>query len=250
MSMVNKVAVVTGAGTRIGAAIAGALAQPKRGKPGALVVVHYNTSGDKANDVVASILSIGGSAVAYGANLSDEDAAKHITEFALREFGRPVQILVNSAAPFPKNTILDFTASDFDYAMQAIARGPALLTQAVAQALPGGWHAAVTNIIDVMVGSKPYADRTTYAMAKAALRELTFDAAKNLAPHIRVNAISPGAILQAAGEDAAHHQAVISGVPLGREGGVKAIVSAVLFLIENDFITGIDLPVDGGAHLL
>lgn len=251
MNITDKVAVVTGAGKideggkpRIGNALAMELAQK-----GARVLVHYSSSKEGAEQTVKQIDGFGGKATLFQASLADNDVGEKIIREAEKYFGKPVQILVNSAATFPTDDILTTTETSMLETFKIISVGPSLLMQAMARALPETEEGVVINIIDARIGRRPYPDHYSYALAKAAFSEGSTSAALSLAPRIRVVRVSPGAILQAAGKSAAHHEKVVSAVPLGREGGVGAIVKAVLDAIDNDFITGSNVVVDGGASL-
>ncbi len=248
MNIENIVAIVTGAGRkgRLGHAIAIALAER-----GAHILVHYHSSKEGAEDVAHEIKKLGVRVAICQADMVDDLVGEKLVGIATKELGASPQILINTAAPFPKDSISDFYADEFSSTMRSIALGPALTMHAMVKALPNGKEGAIVNLIDVRIGNRPYADRLSYGAAKAALREITFAAAVELAPRgIRVNSISPGAALQATGMDKKHHENVLEKVPLGREAGADAIAQAVVFLIEHGYSTGVDFPVDGGAHLV
>jgi len=207
MNTENIIAVVTGAGRkgRLGHAIALALAER-----GANILVHYHSSKEGAEEVAQEIEKLGVRAAICQADMSSASAGEKLIDTAIKELGAPPQILINSGAPFPKDSVSDFEADEFSSTVHAIARGPALAMQAMVNALPKEKEGVIVNFIDVRVGNRPYPERISYGAAKAALREITFAAAVDLAPRgIRVNSISPGAALQAAGMDKKHHEVVM-----------------------------------------
>lgn len=252
MKIQGKVAVVTGAGKvdpngnpRIGNHIAFKLA-----KLGAKVLIHYSSSEEGAMKTVREIRNIGGEAIAFQANLAEDNVGEKIISAAQMHFKAPVQILINSASTFPADDILTFNPDLALETFKIIGIGPTLLMQSMVTRLPEEIEGVIVNFIDARINNRPYPDHLAYSMGKAALSEASAAIALQLAKeNIRVVRVSPGAILQAAGKSIEHHKQVISTVPLGREGGVEAIWKAVLFAIKNDFLTGNNIIVDGGKSL-
>lgn len=252
MNITNKVAIVTGAGRvdergnpRIGNAIALALAEH-----GARILIHYASSKEGAEQTMRTIRESGGDAFAFQADLADERVGEKLVREAQDRFGAPVQILINSAAVFPTDTLSTFDAESAIRTFRIIGVGPTLLMRAMAETLPQNLEGVIINIIDARIGGRPYPDHLTYAMAKAAFSEASTAAALELARrNIRVVRISPGVILQAAGKSAEHHEKVLGTVPLGHEGGTQAITKAIISVIDNDFVTGSNIVIDGGASL-
>lgn len=248
MDIKDNIAIVTGAAKegRLGEAIALALSER-----GAHILVHYLHENENPEAALKKIRAHGVRAASLQADTAQADVGTQLVRAAKDTLGKTPRILINSGAPFPSDSVRTFDPDTMTATVHAILRGPALLMQAFASELPQDKEGAgvIVNIIDVRVGARPYADHFSYGAAKAALREATFEAARELAPAVRVNAISPGVILPAAGSDKAHHEQVLASVPLGREGGVHAITQAVINLIEHDYLTGVDLPVDGGVRL-
>ncbi len=247
MNIKDKIAIVTGSGRkgRLGHTIATFLA-----KKGANILVHYNSSKEGAEEVARELKEIGVQVAICQVDMSDVDAGKKLINTSIKELGAPPQILINASAPFPQDSISDFDSEKFSNTINAIARGPALAMQAMVNALPEDKDGVIINFIDVRIGNRPYPNRISYGAAKSAISEITTGAAIDLAPRIRVNAISPGAALPASGMSEEHHKKVLEGVPLGREIGGKSIAEAVISLIENDSLTGVNLPVDGGSRLM
>ena len=241
MELSGKVALVTGAGRRVGRAIAVALA-----KAGAEVLVHYHHSRQEAEGTVEAIRAAGRPGRALCADLAcPEEIAGLFAEIA----GAPgrLDVLVNNAAVYHRTPLETLTAGQWDAEMAINARAPALC---IRHALPlmreGG---AIINIVDISADA-PRPAYPAYCASKAALWALTVSAAKALAERkIRVNAVSPG--VAAWPEDASPQQiqTVLARVPQGRAGAPEDIAEAVLFLARQDYITGENLRVDGGWHL-
>ncbi|WKZ82001.1 MAG: SDR family oxidoreductase [Acidimicrobiia bacterium] len=239
MELQGVTALVTGAGRRVGRAIALGLAGA-----GANLVVHYNRSADEAEEVAGEIRSLGVEATTVGGDLGGEAAAVMAGAGPLA----PVRVLVNSAASFPDDTLMDVDRDGWDRTLAVNLTGPVFLTQAFAAALPSDAEGAVVNITDWRT-SRPYRDHFSYTVAKGALDTFTLAAAEALAPRIRVNAVALGAILPPPGRDSAYLRELAREIPVQRVGGTEPVVAAVLALLANDFITGEILRVDGGAHL-
>ncbi len=242
MDLVGKAAVVTGAARRIGATIAHSLAAR-----GASVVVHYRSSAGAAEDTVASIRDRGGSAIAVGGDLSLAADAERLFTATLDAFGR-ADVLVNNASTFRRTPVDTLEEADWDDMIDNnlhAARHPALRF--------GRWmrdqgDGAIVNIADT-AAERPWRGYLPYSIAKAGIVALTRGLAKELAPAVRVNAIAPGPIVFPDDFDDAAREREIARTLLRREGHPQNIADAVLALVENDYITGVLLPVDGGRSL-
>ncbi len=243
MEIAGRVALVTGGATRVGRALTMALAGA-----GADVFIHYNRSAGPAEQTAAEVAALGRRAAVGGANLGDPSVAAGLVEDATAALG-PVSILVNSASGFPEDTLADATLEDMKRTLDLTLLSPVFLTQAFAAALPDGLDGAVVNITDVKT-TTPYRKRFSYVIAKGGVDTLTRAAAVALGPQIRVNAVALGVILPPPGEDDAYAARLASRLPLGRVGGTDPVASAVLALVENDFITGEIVRIDGGGHLV
>ncbi len=160
-----------------------------------------------------------------------------------------MSILVNSASGFPEDTIHDVELDQWRRTHDLTLATPVFLTQAFAAALPETSDGAVLNVTDVKTRT-PYRRRFSYIVAKGALDSFTRAAAVGLAPRIRVNAVALGVILPPPGEDAAYAESLARRLPLERVGGTDPVVAAGLALLENDFVTGEIVRVDGGGHLV
>ena len=183
-----------------------------------------------------------------GADLSDPTTTAGLIEEATGALG-PISILVNSASGFPTDTLDDVTLDALRATADLTLFSPALLTQAFAAALPDDEQGAVVNVTDVRT-MFPYKDHLSYMLAKGGLDTLTRASAIALAPRIRVNAVALGVILPPPGEDDDYVAKLAAGVPLQKAGGTTPVADAVVALVENDFVTGEIIRIDGGAHLV
>ena len=243
MDIINRVALVTGGARRVGRAIAVALADA-----GASVFVHYNRSAGPAEDTLAEIHSRGGRGAIGSADLGDPATAPQLIDMASDALGE-VSILVNSASGFATDTINDVDLATWKRSHDLTLAAPVFLTQAFAAALGEDSQGAVLNVTDVRT-TTPYLKHFSYVVAKGGLDTFTRAAAVALAPQIRVNAVALGVILPPPGEDAAYVEGLAADLPLQRVGGTDPVVAAALHLIENDFVTGEIIRVDGGGHLV
>jgi pteridine reductase len=243
MELEGKVAIVTGAGVRLGRAQALALAEQ-----GVRIVVHYNTSSGPAAEVVQQIQSMGRDAIAVQADLSQPMRAPAIVERAIARFGK-ADILVNSASVFEPGGWEDTTEESWDRHFDINLKSPFFLTQAFARQVGTGRQGHIVNIADWRA-AYPGIGHVAYTLTKAALVAMTKSLAQALAPQIQVNAIAPGLILPPPGQGPEYLDRRASGIPLQRTGSAGEITKALLFLLRSDFVTGELLFVTGGQHLL
>jgi pteridine reductase len=243
MELLHRVAIVTGAGVRLGRAQALALAEQ-----GARLVIHYNTSSGPAAEVVRQIRSMGSDAIAVQADLSQPMHAPALVEQAIAYFGH-VDILVNSASIFEPGYWHDTTEENWDRHFDINLKSPFFLTQAFAKQIGREGRGHVVNIADWRAVS-PGTDHVAYTLTKAALVAMTKSLAQALAPQIQVNAIAPGLILPPPGHGPEYLDRHAPRVPLRRTGSADEIAEALLFLLRSDFVTGELLYVTGGEHLL
>lgn len=233
---------ITGAGKRIGRALALGLAED--GYP---IAVHHNRSADAAKEVVTAIRQKGGIADRFQADLGNEqDIAGLVTQVAER-LGPPC-VLINNASTFEKDDILTATKESWDLHFSVNLRAPYLLTQNFARVLPKDRQGAIINIIDHRVW-KLNPLFSTYTLSKSALWTLTQTAAQALAPRIRVNAIGPGPVLPSVHQDKNSFADEASSTLLGRGPSLEEIVNTVRFLLETPSVTGQMIALDGGQHL-
>jgi NAD(P)-dependent dehydrogenase (short-subunit alcohol dehydrogenase family) len=237
-----RTALVTGAAARIGRAIALDLADA-----GWAVAVHYRGSATAAEAVVDAIAAAGGRAAALGANLADEAATDALVERATEALG-PVGCLVNNASAFDDDRIDTMTRASWDRHMEVNLRAPAVLTQAMAEALPTDATGCIVNLVDQRVlNLTPYF--LSYTLSKAALWTLTRTTALALAPRIRVNAIGPGPVLPSARQSRAQFDDQVARLPLGRGATPEDIARTVRYIVSMEAMTGQLITLDGGQHL-
>lgn len=234
-------ALVTGAGGRLGRALAVRLAE--RGHD---VAVHFNGSREGAEGTAAAVRGLGRRAETLGADLLDPAAAAALVGRAAGALGGPLAVLVNSASIFDRDRLPNATAEGFTRHMAVHGLAPMLLTQAFATQAPDG--ALVVNMIDAGV-LHPGPDFFTYALSKSVLATMTRTAALALAPRVRVNAIAPGPTLPAPRQSAEHFEALRAATPLGGGSSVEDLAGALDYLLGARAVTGVVLPVDGGQHL-
>ena len=238
----KPVAVVTGAARRVGREIALAMAER-----GLAVVVHHGTSTVEANVLVNRIRSQGGTAVAVSADLRDPRAAAMAVFEAAAELGE-VTTLINSAAVFQNRALpwVDLYHCNVHLSVNLLA--PIFLAQQFIRQLGEGQRGHIINILDWRA-QRPGADHLIYTATKAALSSVTKSLALQLAPLIQVNGLAPGAILPPEDRTNWHEQRAITSIPLKRTGSPKALVDAINFLLDANFITGEILNVTGGEEL-
>ncbi len=238
----KPVAVVTGAARRVGREIALAMAER-----GLAVVVHHGTSAVEANVLVNRIRSQGGTAVAVSADLRDPRAAAMAVFEAAAELGE-VTTLINSAAVFQNRALpwVDLYHCNVHLSVNLLA--PIFLAQQFIRQLGEGQRGHIINILDWRA-QRPGADHLVYTATKAALSSVTKSLALQLAPLIQVNGLAPGAILPPEDRTNWHEQRAITSIPLKRTGSPKALVDAINFLLDANFITGEILNVTGGEEL-
>jgi pteridine reductase len=233
----GKVALVTGAGKRLGRAIALRLAEE-----GADVVVHYGNSAKEAADVVGRIEEMGQKAVALQANLQDVNEIRKLFLDAGNELGK-LDLLVNSAANFLPGSVISTTEEIWDASLDTNVKAPFFCSQAAAPMLRRS-KGAVVNFADTggLIGWPGF---LPHSVSKAGVVMLTKCLAKALAPEVRVNAIAPGTITMP-GDPPEWERDFVKLAPLSRTGKPSDIADAVVYLATAEFLTGQVLVVDGG----
>lgn len=240
------VAVVTGGAKRIGRVIATEL--HARGYD---IALHYRASSDEANALADELNAARAqSCTLFQADLaSAAGAAALAAEVAAR--CPAVDVLVNNASGFAPTPIATCTEAEFDAMLASNLKGPYFLIQGLLPALREG-GGSIVNILDVHI-DRPLPDFNAYGAAKAGLASLTRSLALELGPDVRVNGVSPGAILwpeDDAAYDAATRERTVAATPLGRLGDPSDIARTVAFLVDDaPFVTGQVIPVDGGRGL-
>jgi NAD(P)-dependent dehydrogenase (short-subunit alcohol dehydrogenase family) len=242
--MSGQAVLVTGAGKRVGAALAEAL-----GTAGWAVFVHYNRSSDDAEAVAARIERAGGRARTVGGNLSDPETPARIMAECAHVPDMPLRALVNNASVFDYDTAETFSRAVLDKQLAVNTIAPVALSHAFAGALPKGAHGAVVNFLDQKLWNlNP--DFFSYTISKYALRGATELLAQALAPRVRVNAVAPGLTLPSGGQSAADFDAVKARNLLRRRNEVSDLIGAVRFLLETPWVNGQAIRADSGEHLL
>ncbi len=242
----KPVALITGAGRRIGAAMAAHLHQA-----GYRILIHYRSSAGEAEQLRDRLnQQQPESAHCLQADLADLTQVQQLATDALNIWQR-VDVLINNASSFYPTAIGDITESDWQDLFSSNAQAPLFLSQALVPALKQQ-QGCILNIADIHA-FKPLKQHTTYCMAKAANTMLTQSLARELAPEIRVNGIAPGAILwpeQEAELSPGQQQEILNDIPLQRSGCEQDIAQTALFLIQQaPYITGQIIAVDGGRSL-
>lgn len=239
MVLSGKRALVTGAGKRLGRATSLALASE-----GVSVVVHYQTSQEAAEGCAEAVRGLGVKAWTIRADLADASASTSLMARVIETAG-PIDILVNNASIFPRNSLADITWDDVAENMQVNAVSPLFVSRSFAAQSRGG---SIINVLDTRV---VHHDRVhaAYHLSKRTLATLTRMMALEYAPSIRVNAVAPGLILPPPGEDDAYMKKMVGSIPLERMGAAEDVTDAILYLLRSDFVTGQTIFVDGGFHM-
>jgi NAD(P)-dependent dehydrogenase (short-subunit alcohol dehydrogenase family) len=237
MDINGKVALITGSAKRIGKEIALDLA-----RRGAGIAVHYRSSASEAREVA------GVAGALFQAELTDTHAIDRMFRDITNKFGR-LDILVNSASVFSPATADAATPEEWDLEMDTNARAPFFVAQHAARLMRKSGGGKIINIADV-AGELIWPAYLPYSVSKAALIAVNRGLAKAYAPEIQVNAIAPGPVLFPEYYTEEQKQSAIERTLLKRAGSAHDIVNAVVFLIENDYITGEVIHVDGGRHIL
>jgi pteridine reductase len=236
----GQVALVTGAGKRIGRAVALRLA-----REGADIVIHYNRSKSEADEAVAEIENIGRKSMAVQADLSDVTQIGRLFQHASARYGR-LDILVNSAANFLPARLEDTTEKTWDTVLDTNLKAPFFCAQAAAPMLKKS-SGVIINFADIG-GILAWPGYIPHCASKAGVIMLTKCLAKALAPEVRVNAIAPGTITMS-GDPSEWEADFIRRAPLHRAGTTEDIADAVSYLVHAKFVTGQVLVLDGGRIL-
>ncbi len=240
-ALAGRVALVTGAGRRVGRAIALAL-----GAQGMRVVVHYNASAEGARETARLIVQSGAQASTVQADLADVSACERLVDDTVRE-QRELFLLVNSAAIMMRTPIGSVSRRDWDEMYAINVRAPFFIAQRAAPALREV-RGNVVNIAD-LAAFESWTTYVPHGMTKAALVQMTRSLAHALAPEVRVNAVAPGTVLLPEGFDPAQADHLRRTTPLGRLGSPEDVAQAVVYLATADYVTGEVIRVDGGRHI-
>lgn len=238
MELAGRVALITGAGRRLGRAIAIGLAQA-----GCDVAVHFHASADGAEQTAQEIRRAGRRAELVAADLRDASAAQGLPDRAAAALGR-LDILVNSAAIMQRVEFASITPEQWRTALELNLTAAFFTAQGAAPHLRAG-RGKIVNVADI-AAFEVWPAYLPLNVSKAGVVMLTRGLARVLAPEVTVNAVAPGAVLPPDDWPEAARAHLAQTTPLGRLGAPGDVVSAVRFLLEQDYLTGVVLPVDGG----
>lgn len=235
-----RVVLVTGAGRRVGAAIAADL-----GAHGWTVAVHHHASAAGAAAIVAGIETQGGRAAAFAADLTDADACAALPAVVVARFGR-LDAVVHAAASLQRTPLGATSAATIDAVLALNLRAPFLLAQASAACLVEG---GALVLIGDHLAEEATAGFAVHGAAKAGVHALVRQLAAALAPRLRVNAVAPGVVLLPDDAPAGLADRLAAEAALGRIGTPADLAGAVRYLLDAPFVTGQVLRVDGGRGL-
>lgn len=231
---------ITGGTRRIGRAIAERLA-----RRGATLALHYRSDDAGRDATSAALEALGATYTWHTGDLGDTDTCARIVQEAVAALGG-IDLLVNNAAMFRRTPLDAMTVDDFDLQMDVNARSVYLLSMHAGRLMKDAGAGAIVNISDISA-ARPWGTHIPYRASKAAVANMTRGFAKALAPEVRVNAVSPGSAIPP--EDAAQGSGIKDSLIAGHS-GAEAIAAAVELLVVNDYMTGVDLFVDGGRSLI
>ena len=241
MEIDGRVALVTGAGTRVGRVIALAL-----GRAGMRVAVHYAGSQRGARETAEEIVAAGSDARTMPGDLTDPATGPRLVEHTAKVFGG-LDVLVNSAAVMLRTPVGEVLVEDWDAMFALNLRAPFFLCQSAARVM-GERGGSIVNIAD-LAAFESWKGYIPHSITKAGLVQMTRGLARALAPKIRVNAIAPGSVLLPEGWTQEQAEKLTSTTPLGRIGKPEDVAQAVLYLLSADYVTGETIIVDGGRHV-
>lgn len=244
MSQPQKIALITGAARRIGAAIARTLHEAGYG-----IILHYHQSEDEARNLVQTLNNLrAGSAWMMKADFQSMDNIEDLIKQALNVSGY-LNVLVNNVSGFYQTPMGSVTGQQWDELMNCNLKAPFFLAQAASSALEES-QGCIVNIVDIYAKSS-LMDFSVYSISKSGLYALTQSLAKELSPVIRVNGVSPGVILWPEHVLDSYKEDVLKYIPLQKKGATIDIANAVLFLVRDAlYMTGEIINVDGGKHLI
>lgn len=230
---------ITGGAKRIGKTLALEFASW-----GYNIALHYRSNDDSAQNVKSKIEALGVACELYKKDLSNiKEADSLIREVFDRQ--NDLSVLINNASIFNKAMITETSNKLISSTMDINFVAPFVLSREFYKIVKSG---NIINFIDTK-SAKNYSKYSIYTLSKKILAEFTKMSALEFAPHIRVNGIAPGLILPPKGEDEAYLDRLAKNIPLQKKGNVSLIVNSIKFLLENDYITGQIIFVDGGQHL-
>ncbi len=240
----SRVALVTGSGKRrVGSQVADALA-----RRGYAVAVHFRSSGAEAAETVASLRKHGVEAEAFQADVADEEAVRALVSGVLERFGR-LDVLVTCAAVWKSKRLEDVTADDVRAHFETNTLGTFLCAQQAGLAMVRQPEGGVLVTLGDWAVERPYLNYASYFPSKGAIPTLTRCLAVELGtrnPRVRVNCVMPGPVMLPPDLPEEERRQAIDATLVKHEGSADNVAQAVLALVDNDFVTGVCLPVDGG----
>ena len=240
----NKVALITGSGRRrVGNVVAAALAAK-----GYSIALHYNASADEARETVVRLNEQGHRAAAFQADVADESQVDRLFEQTLSHFGR-LDVLVTCAAVWERRNLEETTAEDVRRQFGVNTLGTFLCCRKAGLIMAEQPEGGVIVTVGDWATRRPYLNYAAYFAGKGAIPTLTRSMAVELArrnPRVRVNCILPGPVMLPEDLSEADVKGAVAGTLVKRAGTPQHVAHAVVFLVENDFVTGVCLPVDGG----
>lgn len=243
----RKVALVTGSGKRrIGNEVARAL-----GERGYAIAVHYRGSEDEARQTAEQLNAQGIEAAPFHADFADDQAAIQLIERVLTRFGR-IDVLAHCAAAYHSKTLEDITIEDVRREWEVNTLATFVLSQRTGMAMVRQAEGGSIVLFGDWATVRPYRDYAAYFVSKGAIATMTRCLAVELGtrnPRVRVNCIQPGPVLFPPDLPAAERQRSLRSTLARREGSPDCVARAVLHFVENDYLTGVCLPVDGGRTI-
>jgi NAD(P)-dependent dehydrogenase (short-subunit alcohol dehydrogenase family) len=215
-------------------------------RQGFAILLHYHHSEEEAAATADAIRALGMPVYPVQADLTSSTNIESLFS-TLDTLPHPLKVLVNSAALMPRGDVRTLSAADFDAAIALNLRAPFLCAQEAAKRMDDG--GLIVNVTDIGA-QKAWSGFPAYTVSKAGLESLTRVLARSLAPMIRVNAIAPGLVLPSEYVSEEEWKRLVERLPLKRPASVDEITSALEFLLENEYITGQTIVVDGGYSLL
>ena len=243
MAEINKVMLVTGAAQRIGAYIA-----RSAHANGYHMVLHYRSSSAQTQDLQQQLNQIRtDSCISFQADFNQETDFSELAGLIQSQFGR-LDVLVNNASDFFPTDFEDITPENYDKLFNSNVRGPLFVSKACYPLLEES-KGCIINMVDIHA-DKPLKKYPLYSMAKSANKMMVQSLAREFAPDVRVNGISPGCIIWPEQEMPGYEkEEILSRVALQKVGNPQNIYHTIKYLISNDYITGQIIPVDGGRSL-
>jgi len=243
----QKVALITGSGKRrVGNSVAAALAAR-----GYSIAVHFNRSAEEAERTVAELNERGADAAAFQADMAVEADVERLFDQAAERFGR-LDVLVTAAALWEPRPLEEVTAADVRRQFDVNTLGTFLCCRRAGLLMAEQAEGGVIVTVGDWATQRPYADYSAYFASKGAIPAITRTMAVELArrnPNVRVNCILPGPVMLPDDLSEVEIKGAVAGTLVGRAGRPENVAQAVVFLVENDFVTGVCLPVDGGRSI-